>query len=99
MRAGHYTGLHSFTQEDHAVIASAGAIRDRSNEILCASDAAIARLHRILLRACDDMRAGREPKGLNADLTQVRGNTGPLAPGQDWRTLVPTNQRALRTAG
>jgi phthalate 4,5-dioxygenase oxygenase subunit len=99
MRAGHYTGLHSFTQEDHAVIASAGAIRDRSTETLCASDAAIARLHRILLRACDDIREGRAPKGFDADLSQIRASTGPLAPGQDWRTLVPTNRRTLRSTG
>jgi phthalate 4,5-dioxygenase oxygenase subunit len=94
MRAGHYTGLQSFTQEDHAVIASAGAIRDRSTEILCTADAAIARLHRILLRACDDVREGREPRGFKADLSQVRGTTGPLAPEQDWRALVPTHRLA-----
>jgi phthalate 4,5-dioxygenase oxygenase subunit len=94
MRAGHYTGLHSFTQEDHAVIASAGVIRDRSAEHLCAADAAIARLHRILLRACDDVAEGREPRGFKSDLSQVRGTTGSLAPEQDWRSLVPTHRVA-----
>lgn len=98
MRAGHYTGLHSFTQEDHAVIASAGSIRDRSDEVLCTADAAIARLHRILLRACDDVREARQPHGFGADLSQIRGITGPLAPDQDWRTLVPTHTRMRRAS-
>lgn len=92
MRAGHYTGLHSFTQEDHAVIASAGAIRDRTKEHLCVADMAITRLHRFMLRELDNLRAGGEPKALRADLSKIRGNTGPVPQGQHWRTLVPTNQ-------
>jgi hypothetical protein len=99
MRAGHYTGLHSFTQEDHAVIASAGVLRDRSKESLCAADVVIARLHRMLLGACEDVRGGRAPKGFDADLSQVYGATGPLSHGQDWRTLVPTHQRPERATG
>ena len=91
MRAGHFTGLYSFTQEDVAVTVSAGAIRDRSKEMLSVADLAIGRLYRVLLNSVRHVAEGRPPVGANSDTKSIRGANGSLQPGIDWRTLVPTH--------
>jgi hypothetical protein len=41
LKEGRFSGFHSFTQEDGAVVMSAGPIKDRTKEILAPSDAAV----------------------------------------------------------
>ena len=78
-RKGHFTGMHSFTQEDAAVSISSGPIRDRSQERLSTADGAISRLYRSLLTCAKQAAEGREPLGLNGDTTQIIGAHGTLA--------------------
>jgi phthalate 4,5-dioxygenase len=88
-RAGHFTGIDSFTQEDAICSVSAGTIRDRSIELLCSADMAITRLYRTLLDCVSQLRAGREITGHRVDTTRIVGVAAPLSPHQHWRTLVP----------
>jgi len=94
VRKGHFTGIHSFTQEDVAVSVSGGAIRDRSKEMLSVADLAIGRLYRVLLTTARRVAEGGEPVGLRADTRAIRGANGTLTVNQNWRTLVP-NHHAL----
>ena len=88
-RAGHFTGYDSFTQEDAACSVSAGAVRDRSQEMLSVADIAISRLYRSLLACARAVREGGEIPGLAADGRRIVGTSGEIGPGEDWRTLVP----------
>jgi len=92
MRSGEsFSGLHSFSQEDAAVIMSSGALKDRSKEHLCPADAAIVCLYQTLLDIARSGRDGREPIGCSADPMQITGTTGPVPAGEDWQLLVPTH--------
>ena len=94
-RGGHFTGMHSFTQEDAAVSIASGPLRDRSQERLATADGAISRMYRSLLTCARQGAAGQEPLGLHADTAHIIGAHGTLAPGVDWRTLVP-NHRVVK---
>ncbi len=89
LRAGHFTGIHSFTQEDAACSISSGAIRDRSQELLCTADGAITRLYRTLLACARGVRDGKPLPGLSPEVGRVVGTSAELSTDQDWRTLVP----------
>lgn len=91
-RAGHFTGLDSFTQEDGACSISSGALRDRSFEMLSSADMAITRLYRTLLACVKSLRDGGDPVALHADTTSIVGVSGEISPQQDWRTLVPQHK-------
>lgn len=90
-KKGHFTGLHSFTQEDAAVSIASGALRDRSKERLGTADSAISRAYRCLLTCAKQAADGQVPLGLHADTARIVGNHGTLLPGVDWRTLVPNH--------
>ena len=92
LRKGHFTGLHSFTQEDMAVAASAGVLRDRTKEMLSTADIAIVHLYRTLLACARQGRDAQEPIGLNVDARRITGTHGSLEPGVNWRTLVPAHR-------
>jgi phenylpropionate dioxygenase-like ring-hydroxylating dioxygenase large terminal subunit len=96
-RDGHFTGLLSFTQEDAAVSISSGPLRDRSREKLSPADAAITRMYRCLLTCAKQGTQGDVPLGLAADKARINGAHGALAPGVNWRTLVP-NHRVVGAA-
>lgn len=103
MRDGRFSGFHSFTQEDAAVIQSAGRIKDRTKETLSPADAAVMRLYRTLIGIARSVAAGGDPVGLGADPMQIFGAFRKIPSDQDWRTIVPTHvvtkrQRAARTA-
>lgn len=91
-RAGHFSGLVNFTQEDAVCSISSGAVRDRSRELLCSADIAIARLYRTLLGAVKKQREGQVPTGLEVDTSKIIGTSGAIAADQDWRTLVPDHR-------
>jgi hypothetical protein len=88
-RAGHFTGYDSFTQEDAACSVSSGAIRDRSQEMLCTADLAIVRLYRSLLACARAARDGQPIPALQADVGRAIGTSAEIGPDEDWRGLVP----------
>ncbi|HVZ45761.1 MAG TPA: Rieske 2Fe-2S domain-containing protein [Ramlibacter sp.] len=88
-RGGHFSGLHTFTQEDAGCSISAGPIRDRSQEMLSSADLAITQLYRSLLACIRGAKQGGVIAALAADVGSVVGTSGELEPGQDWRSLVP----------
>jgi hypothetical protein len=88
-RAGHFSGLHTFTQEDAGCTISSGPIRDRSQELLCAADMAITQLYRSLLACAKGARQGGVIPALDADVASVVGTSGEIDREQDWRSLVP----------
>lgn len=98
LRRGHFTGIWSFTQEDAIMAASSGAIRDRSKEVLSVADIAINRLYRVLLNNASAAAEGRDPIGLDADGMTIKGATGHLALGDDWRNLTRTHTAARAVA-
>lgn len=97
MKQGSFTGLPVFFPEDHAMLVSSGAIRDRSKEILAPADLAIARLYRVLLRLADTVGRGEEPGVLAVDPMTVSGLHGLLEDGGNWKDLVPTHVAFART--
>ena len=92
VRKGHFTGLHSFTQEDMAASVSGGAIRDRTKEMLSVADIAIGRLYRVLLNTARRVAEGKGPIAVDADTHTIFGANGTLDPGVNWHTLVPTHR-------
>ena len=98
MKSGSFTGLPLFFPEDHAVLVSSGAIRDRSKELLGPADVAIARLYRALLRLADEVGRGQSPKPLSVDPLTVRGLHGIVEEGTSWKDLVPGHVRLERGA-
>ncbi len=63
-----YIGMgRSFPSHDLFITESQGAIIDRSAENLATSDIAIVRSRRLLLQALEDIRAGRDPLGVDRD--------------------------------
>jgi len=74
-RSGHFTGLHTFTQEDAGCSISSGAIRDRSKEMLSSADVAITQLYRSLLGCARAARDGRAIAALEADVGRVVGTS------------------------
>ena len=92
MRRGHFTGIANFTQEDAVVSASGGAIRDRSQEMLCVADLAITRLYRTLLKTAEAGAKDEDPIGLNADVSLIRGAHARLDNAAQWRSLVPDHR-------
>ena len=99
MAAGRtFSGFHSFTQEDAAVIMSAGALRDRTKENLCQADMGIARHYRTLLEMAKAGERDDDPVGLDADPREIFAVTAVLEAGQKWQDLVPTHRKRKSAA-
>ncbi|MEQ8346512.1 MAG: Rieske 2Fe-2S domain-containing protein [Sneathiellaceae bacterium] len=96
IRAGGFSGFHSFTQEDAAVNVSPGAIKDRSKEVLAPVDMAVSRLYRFLIGAAQAVEGGGEPIGVDADQMRIFGRNATIPKGEDWRSLVPTHKVTRR---
>jgi hypothetical protein len=92
VRRGHFSGLHSFTQEDMAASVSGGSIRDRSKVMLSIADIAIGRLYRVLLNTAKRVAQGQDPIAIDANTHAIFGASGTLDPGVNWHTLVPTHR-------
>lgn len=99
MREGRsFSGFHSFTQEDAAVLMSAGALKDRTNEHLAKSDVGVFMLYRTLLKIAKSGQAGEDPIGLGANPMEIIGKTAPIPKGGKWQDLVP-HRRASKEEG
>ena len=93
-----FSGLVGLIEEDVAVSVSSGPIRDRTREMLSVADLAVGRLYRVLLESARRVDAGQAPVGLTSgtETNRARGTSGQLAPGGDWRTLVPEHVGSKR---
>lgn len=91
MRSGSFSGLPSLVQEDVAVVTSAGPIRDRSQEVLAASDRAIAATYRVLLANAKAAEEGKDPAAIDQRIGHLRGGAAQQESGDDWRKVVPMN--------
>jgi hypothetical protein len=96
LKQGKFSGFHSFTQEDAAVVMSAGPIKDRTKEMLGPADAAVMRYYRMLVQLAQGVAAGGNPIGLNADPMRIAGRNASVRHGLDWRTLVPSHTVTTR---
>ena len=99
LKAGKFSGFHSFTQEDAAVVLSAGAIKDRTRETLAPADAAVMRYYRMLIQMAQSVAAGGAPIGLDADPMRINGRNATVPHGADWRTLTPHHKITQRWRG
>ncbi len=62
MRTASYSGIgYNFQVQDLCAVEGAGPIQDRTQEHLAPSDAAIVAARKLLLRAIEDVQAGRDP--------------------------------------
>lgn len=97
MRSGRsFSGFNSFTQEDSAVLMSAGALKDRTTENLCRADMAISRLYRTHLNNAKAAEEGRDPVGLHYNPVDIIGIQGRVPP-EGWQGLV-AHQRKQKAA-
>src|SRR5215467_4640714 len=67
-----YTGMKGLGIQDCAIQESMGPIADRSAEYLLASDAAIVKIRRLLLKTLRDHAAGKPLPGMSAKSYRVR---------------------------
>lgn len=88
-RGDSWSGLPGLIEEDVAASVSAGRVRDRTEELLSASDIGISRLYRTLQVCVDAVAAGRDPLGIanGVDWSTVAGTHGVLE-SADWRELL-----------
>jgi hypothetical protein len=96
LKQGKFSGFHSFTQEDAAVVMSAGPIKDRTQETLAPADAAVMRYYRMMLQMAKSVAAGGSPIGVDADPRRIQGRNATLPQGSDWRGLVPGHRVTSR---
>lgn len=97
MREGKsYSGFHSFTQEDSAVLMSAGELKDRTKEHLANADAGIAMLYRTLLKIARSTERGEDPIGLHANPMEIVGVSAHIPEGGKWQDLVPHRRPAKK---
>lgn len=66
MKAGNFTGISGFPNQDIAMWVSMGPIADRSHERLGASDLAIVEFRRLMLKALREFEDGAEAIGTGA---------------------------------
>ena len=89
MKAGNFTGIRGFPNQDIAMWVTMGPIADRSRDVLGASDVAIVEFRRQMLDAAKAVRDGGAPIGTGADRipTAVRSYQKIVPKTVDWRTL------------
>ena len=90
MDGGHWSGFASALWEDIAITESQGGIADRSHEYLGRSDAAIARLRRILIDAARDNEHGRPVRGIDGEVNfrEIFGRQATYPAGGAWSDAV-----------
>jgi len=98
-----YAGLGPvFVNGDHLVTETVGPIQDRTREHLAATDAGIIATRRRLLRAIQDVQAGRDPPNVirqpeqQERLLDITVITDRLPSGTTYEEYKRTGQPALR---
>ena len=89
MKAGNFTGIRGFPNQDIAMWVTMGPIADRTRDVLGASDVAIAEFRRQMLEAAKAVRDGKPVIGTGDDRipTGVRSYQKIVPKTVDWRTL------------
>ena len=86
-----YSGIKGVNTQDMALQEGMGPICDRSQEHLGTSDRAIIAARQLLLEACDEVEAGRAPRGADpAAYRTVRPYDSHLEHARDWREAFAT---------
>jgi phenylpropionate dioxygenase-like ring-hydroxylating dioxygenase large terminal subunit len=84
-----YTGIPGVNTQDIAVQEGMGPICDRSREHLGTTDRAVIAARQLLLEACDDVEAGRDPRGTDpADYRNARAADKLVPKNADWRASL-----------
>ena len=89
MKAGNFTGIKGFPNQDIAMWVTMGPIADRTRDVLGASDVAIAEFRRQMLEAAKAVRDGKPVIGTGDERipTSVRSYQKIVPKTVDWRTL------------
>ena len=91
MKAGSYTGIYGFPNQDVAVQESMGSIVDRFQEHLGTSDVAIIRMRRLMLANIRGIAAGQPPIGLEepVDYAELHATQALVSIDQPWQSVGP----------
>ena len=90
MKLGNFTGIPGIPNQDVVMWETIGAIADRGDEILGASDLAIVEFRRQMVEAAQTFAAGGEAIGAHkgrVPQSKLQSFEGIVAKGYDWRTL------------
>ncbi|MCY1528371.1 Phthalate 4,5-dioxygenase oxygenase subunit [compost metagenome] len=92
MKAGNFTGISGFPNQDVAMWLTMGPIADRSHDRLGASDLAIVEFRKQMLEAVKAFRDGGEAIGTGANATplDVCAFQAVVPKTEDWRTFGVT---------
>ena len=87
-----FTGIEEFLNQDACATESMGPIVDRTKKHLGVSDSYVIQVRRFLLKALNDLEAGKPLPGLvydssKADFSRIRCNVAYLSSNVSWRTL------------
>ncbi|CAM5219246.1 Phthalate 4,5-dioxygenase oxygenase subunit [Castellaniella defragrans] len=88
MRAGNFTGIKGFPNQDLAMWTSLGPIADRTEETLAAGDLAVVEFRNTMIKAAQDFQAGQPAIGTGANHVKasVCSFQAILPKDIDWRT-------------
>ena len=95
MKAGNFTGIAGFPNQDVAMWLTMGPIADRSHDRLGASDLAIVEFRRIMVEAAAAFRDGGPALGAGGDWSHLRSFEGVVPKAADWRTLGDEARRPM----
>ncbi|HTI88848.1 MAG TPA: Rieske 2Fe-2S domain-containing protein [Alphaproteobacteria bacterium] len=93
-----YTGIKGFGNQDCSIQESMGPIADRSKEHLLPSDAAIAKIRRLLLQTLRDMEAGKPLPGMDPASYRVRSTRLELPKGTPFAEQMMQHVRVQSAA-
>jgi hypothetical protein len=98
-RESSYTGIPEFRSQDLMVTESMGPRYDRTKEHWGTTDAALIRMHALLLQGAKDVAEGKDPLAL-ADgvhsFRSIRAAEKILDAGEDWRELGTDDDEMVR---
>lgn len=97
MKLGNFSGIKGIPNQDIAMWVGMGAIVDRSNDVLGASDLAIVEFRRLMVDAARNVAEGGEAIGTHEPrLPQARisSKEGVFPKTVDWRSLVEQSDNA-----
>ena len=89
MRAGNFTGIKGFPNQDVAMWVTMGSIADRTRDRLGASDMAVVEFRRRMLDALGEFERGGDPIGIasSAPPASVCSFQSVIPKEQDWRSF------------
>ena len=88
-----WTGIQGIVAEDMAISMSQGPIADRTKEHLVPADQAVVRVRRQLHESIQRVAAGRDPIGVNADVSAIQAVDLTTPANERWQDLVPRHVR------